>query len=179
MRVRTPHSQRRAHSQSGFSTVELIVAVAIVLVFVGVLLERLLFYQEAAEKARMELEVTALKLALQVQIATRIVAQERVDYLALARENPVRWLDAPMVGYRGEAGPEEANQLPGASWYFDRSALELVYVPRLRRHLYTDGIERNAVRFRVQVMRAQAGARKDDLATVGLRLVPAAAYRWF
>jgi general secretion pathway protein G len=168
-----------AHSQHGFNTIEMIVAVAIVLVFAGVLLERLLFYQEAAEKARMELEVTALKLALQAQIGSRIAEHERVDYPALARENPVRWLDAPMAGYRGEPGPQEAKLLPGGSWYFDRSTLELVYVPRLRRHLHADGGDRNGLRFRVQMLRAQAGARKDDLATVGLRLVPASAYRWF
>src|SRR5512147_989160 len=100
-----------AHSQHGFNTVELTAAVAIVLVFAGVLLERLLFYQEAAEKARMELEITALKLALQVQVGTRIAEHRRVDYPVLAQENPVRWLDAPMAGYRGEPGPQEAKLL--------------------------------------------------------------------
>jgi hypothetical protein len=33
--------------------------------------------------------------------------------------------------------------------------------------------------FPVQVLRAQAGARKDDAAMIGLRLVPAERYRWF
>jgi len=170
---------RDAHSQHGFNKVELTVSVAIVLVFAGVLLERLLFYQEAAEKARMELEVTALKLALQVQIGTRIAEHRQVDYPALARENPMRWLDAPMSGYRGEPGAEEAKLMAGGSWYFDRSALELVYVPRLRRHLQADGRDGQDVRFRVELLWPQAGARKDDFATVGLRLVPVAAYRWF
>jgi hypothetical protein len=150
-----------------------------VLVLAGVLLERLLFYQEAAEKARMELEVAALKLALQVQIGTRIAEHRQVDYPALARENPVHWLDVPMSSYRGEPGPQEAQLMAGGSWYFDRSALELVYVPRLRRHLRADSGGGKDVRFRIELMQAQAGARKDDRATVGLRLVPVAAYRWF
>jgi prepilin-type N-terminal cleavage/methylation domain-containing protein len=170
---------RERARQYGFSAVELIVAVTVVLICAGVLLERLLFYQEAAEKARMELEVTALKLALQVQIGARIAEHQRVDYPALARENPVRWLDASMAGYRGEPGPEEAKLLPGGSWYFDRQALELVYLPRLNRYLDAGGIARNCVRFRVQLLRAARGARKDDPATIGLRLVPVAAYRWF
>ena len=168
-----------AHSLHGFSTVELTVAVAIVLLFAGVLLERLLFYQEAAEKARMELEITALKLALQVQVGTRIAEHRPVDYPVLAQENPVRWLDAPMAGYRGEPGPEEAKLMTGGSWYFDRTSLELVYVPRLHRHLRADGGGGEDVRFRIELMRAQAGARKDDLATAGLRLVPVTAYSWF
>jgi len=153
--------------------------VAVVLVFAGVLLERMLFYQEVAEKARMELEVTTLKLALQVRIGAQIAEHQPVDYPALARENPVRWLDAPMAGYRGEPGPEEAKLLPGASWYFDRQALELIYLPRLDLHLHAEGGGRKRVRFRVQQLRASAGARKDDAAMIGLRLAPVEAYRWF
>ena len=174
-----------ARSQRGLSTLELIVSVSIVLVFAGVLLERMLFYQEAAEKARMELQVTGLKVALQVRIGTRIAEHQPVDYLVVARENPVRWLDAPMAGYRGEPGPEEAKLLQGGSWYFDRQALELVYLPHLAWHLDADArldadaMGRKRVRFRVQVLRAEAGARKNDLATIGLRLVPVEGYRWF
>ena len=61
----------------------------------------------------MELEVTTLKLALQARIGTQIAEHQPVDYPAMARGNPVRWLDAPMAGYRGEPGPEEAKLLPG------------------------------------------------------------------
>jgi hypothetical protein len=169
----------RARYQHGSSALELAVSVAVVLMFAGALLERMLFYQEAAEKARMELEMTTLKLALQARIGTQIAEHQPVDYPAIARDNPVRWLDAPMPGYRGEPGPEEAKLLPGGSWYFDRQALELVYLPRLDLHLKADGSGRKRVRFRVQVLRAQAGARKDDAAMIGLRLVPVEGYRWF
>jgi type II secretory pathway pseudopilin PulG len=169
----------RTRFQQGFSGLELTVCVSVVLVFAAVLLERMLFYQEVAEKARMELEVTTLKLALQARIGTQITEHQPVDYPAMARGNPVLWLDAPMAGYHGEPGPEEAKLLPGGSWYFDRQALELVYLPRLDLHLDADGAGRKRVRFRVQVLHAQAGARKDDAAMIGLRLVPAERYRWF
>jgi general secretion pathway protein G len=171
--------QTRARFQHGFTALELVVSASVVLVFAGVLLERMLFYQELAEKARMELQVTTLKLALQVRIGTQITEHEPVDYPAMARGNPVRWLDAPMAGYRGEPGPQEAKLLPGGCWYFDQQALELVYQPRLDLHLDADGTGRKRVRFHVQVLRAQAGARKDDAAMVGLRLVPVEGYRWF
>jgi hypothetical protein len=139
----------------------------------------MLFYQEAAEKARMDLEVTTLKLALQVRIGTQIAEHRPVDYPALVRENPMRWLDEPMGGYRGEPGPEEAKLLPGGSWYFDGQALELVYLPRLDRHLSAEGSGRKRVRWRVQMLRASDGARQDDAATIGLRLVAVEGYRWF
>ena len=171
--------QTRARFQHGFTALELAVSVSVVLVFASVLLERMLFYQELAEKARMELELTTLKLALQARIGTQITEHQPVDYPAMARGNPVRWLDAPMPGYRGEPGPEEAKLLPGGSWYFDQQALELVYLPRLDLHLNPDRTGSKRVRFHVQVLRAQAGARKDDAAMIGLRLVPVEGYRWF
>jgi general secretion pathway protein G len=169
----------RASPRRGFSLLELVVSIVIVMVLAGVLLGRLLFYQEAAEKARMELEVTKLKVALQARIGARITEHWPVDFPAMARENPVTWLDAPLEGYRGEPGPQEAGLLPGGTWYFDRQALELVYLPRLDLHLEPDSSGRKRVRFRLQVLRAQAGARKDDAAMIGLQLVPAEAYRWF
>jgi hypothetical protein len=123
----------------------------------------------------MELEVTKLKVALQARIGTQITEHRPVDYPAMARENPVTWLDVPMLGYLGEPGPAEAQLLPGGSWYFDRQALELVYIPRRDAYLEPDSSGRKRVRFRLQVLRAQEGARKDDAAMIGLRLVPAEA----
>ncbi len=107
--------QTRARFQHGFTALELAVSVSVVLVFAGVLLERMLFYQELAEKARMELEVTTLKLALQARIGTQITEHQPVDYPAMARGNPVRWLDAPMAGLsRGARSRRRRSCCPAA-----------------------------------------------------------------
>ena len=163
----------------GFSLLELAVSLAVIAVFAGVLLQRLQFYQEAAEKARIELEVTKLKLALQARVGAQIAEQRPVDFAAVARENPMSWLDQPMTGYRGESGPAEARLVPPGSWYFDRDRLELVYRPVRDRYLAPDSTGRKRVRIKVEVLRARAGARKDDDAMRGLQLRLVETYRWF
>ena len=165
--------------QRGFSLIELVVSLALIAVLAGVLLQRLQFYQEAAEKARMELEVTKLKVALQVRVGTQVAEQRVVDFAAVARENPMSWLDQPMTGYRGEPGPSEARLVPPGSWYFDRDQLELVYLPVRNRYLAPDSTGRKRVRFKVGVLRAREGARKDDHAMVGLQLGLVEPYQWF
>ncbi|MDE2584333.1 MAG: hypothetical protein KGN39_02965, partial [Betaproteobacteria bacterium] len=55
--------QRRA-SAGGFSRIELLVAVTILLLLAGVLLERFLYYQELAAKAQLESTVNLLRMAL-------------------------------------------------------------------------------------------------------------------
>ncbi len=70
--------------------------------------------------------------------------------------------------------PRRRSCCQAGRWYFDRQALELVYVPHLR---LASGCGRASgrkrVRFRVQVLRAAGRARaRTILATIGLQLVP-------
>ena len=118
----------------GFSLFELTVCIALIGVFAGVLLDRLLYYEEAAEKAVVELQASTLKVALQVHVGDLISRNQKLDYAVIARENPMRWLEHPLVGYRGEFSTDAAAQLPKGSWYFDRSTAELVYLVKLDRN---------------------------------------------
>jgi prepilin-type N-terminal cleavage/methylation domain-containing protein len=165
-------------AQRGFSLLELVTALTIVLVAAGALLGRLRLYQEAAEKADMEYTVNTLRLALQLRIAHDLGRQRPVDYAAVARENPVSWLEAPMKGYRGEPGPAEAALLPRGSWYFDRARGELAYVPLRDSHLAADGPGSKRVRFKARLVRAVSGTGVFDAAAVGVTLGPMQPYRW-
>ena len=57
----------RRRCARGLTLFEFVVSLTVVMVFAGVLLERLRFYQEAAEKAAMEYTVSTLKTALQIR----------------------------------------------------------------------------------------------------------------
>jgi general secretion pathway protein G len=171
------HGRHRA--QTGLTLLELVVSITVSLLVAGVLLDRFLFYQEVAEKARIELEIVKLKLALQVRVGALIAEHRQVDYAAMVRENPVRWLDEPMAGYRGEPGPAEATLLPGGVWYFDREQGHLVYLLNSSRHFIPDSQGRKRIRLMVRTVRAGSGARRNDQAVIGLQVVPVEPYRWF
>ena len=73
-----PSSGSREHrcASPGFTLIELIVVVCIVALCAALLLDRLRFYQEAAEKAVMEYTVATLKSALQLRVAALLVRGE-------------------------------------------------------------------------------------------------------
>jgi type II secretory pathway pseudopilin PulG len=171
-------SRPTRRGNGGFSLLELAFSIALIGVFIGLLLSRMLYYQEAAEKAVMELEANTLKLALQVHIGDLIARNEVLDYARVARENPMRWLDQPVVGYRGEFDRAVPADLPKGSWYFDRSNAELVYLVNLDRNFRPVSGAPTRVRWRVKTVRPEGVAAKDDT-VIGLRLVPVEPYRWF
>src|SRR3954452_5951503 len=162
-----------------FTMLELMVAIALIGVFASVLLDRLLYYQEeVAEKAAMEYTVNLLKLGLQIRIGDLMAQNQVVDFVAVARENPVTWLDAPLPDYRGGVVAARNPRMPAHSWYYDRTQRELVYVPALNRYLQTYAQDRSRVHFRVKVVRPEGSAAPDDL-VLGLQLAAAEPYRWF
>jgi len=168
----------RCTSVAGLTLIELLVSMSVVLLLAGVLLDRLLYYQEAAEKARIELEIVTLKVALQARIGALLAEHRVVNYGALARENPVKWLDQPMPGYQGELGPAQAQLMKGGMWYFDREAAQLVYVVNNGRYFSADRSGRKCIRLHAKLVRAQSSGANEDAAVLGLQVTPAEPYRW-
>jgi type II secretory pathway pseudopilin PulG len=178
-----PTSQARGIRRSraraaGFSALELTTAIALIAIFASVLLDRLLYYQEAYEKASMEYWANAIKLGLQIRVG-HLMAQNRVvDYAEVARENPIGWLDQPPPGYRGEVIATGNPQIAPRSWYYDRTRRELVYVVGQSRYLLPDADGKARVHFRVKVVRPDGALNRDSM-VLGLQFAPVESYRWF
>jgi prepilin-type N-terminal cleavage/methylation domain-containing protein len=168
----------RRRSSPGFTLIELIIVVCIVGLCIVLLLERLRFYQEAAEKAVMEYNVGVVKSALQLRVAALLVRGEEHKIESLGRANPIDWLADPPPGYRGEfRAPQPV--VPRGSWYFDATGNELVYVPNLDSHLerLADGSKR--LRFRVRLEFEPTGSDSERKRVAGIRVEPVMPYTWF
>ena len=162
----------------GFTLVELIVVVCIVAVSAALLVDRLRFYQEAAEKAMMEYTVGAVRSALQLQVAAMLIRGEERNIESLARANPVDWLMEPPRGYRGEfRAPQPA--VPRGSWYFDAGRSELVYVPNLDGHHERLAHGGKRLRFRVRLEFEQAKPASGRRILSAIRIEPVMPYTWF
>jgi len=171
-----PRGRRRR--SAGFSLVELIIVICIVALCAGLLLERLRFYQEAAEKAAMEYNVGVVKSALQLRVAALLVRGEERKIESLGRANPIDWLMEPPPGYRGEfRAPQPV--VPRGSWYFDATRNELVYVPNLDAHLerLADGSKRLRFRVRLDFEPSEPGSERRLIAA--MRVEPVTPYTWF
>jgi hypothetical protein len=139
-----------------------------------VLLERLLTYAEAAEKASVEATVSRLNSAMYARLALLVLRGEQQVVGALDAESPFRIAHAESPAYLGEFdGPPPGAD--GGKWYFDRSRRELVYLPNLKRYLHADddaGIAPESISFRTEVHKSATGAYS------GVVLVPARPWRW-
>lgn len=161
-----PASRQRNYLQSALYVI-------IVGVLAAVLLERLLTYAEAAEKAAMEATVSRLHAGLYFRLAMHALRAEYDEMDALAVKSPFATSEARASNYLGEFDGVPGNA-EGGNWLYDRSRHELVYVPNLKRYLEigSDGGSASSIRFRVEVLRTSKEAY------TGVALRPVAAFRW-
>jgi hypothetical protein len=161
-----PASRKRNYLQSALYVI-------IAGVLAAVLLERLLTYAEAAEKAAMEATVSRLHAGLYVRMAYLALRGEYDQIDELAVQSPFAATDARSTNYLGEFDGFPGD-VDGGKWLFDRTRHELVYVPKLSRFLESgsDGGSMSSIRYRVEVLRASKHAYS------GVLLRPAEDFRW-
>jgi prepilin-type N-terminal cleavage/methylation domain-containing protein len=160
----------------GFSLFELIIAIIVASVLATVLLNRLAFYQELAEKAAMESTLRTIKTGLQIRLAELIVTNRQGLATEIETEDPVRWLDDKPPNYRGAyRAPAE----PG-SWYFDTTERQLVYMVRTGdRLILATGEGAKQLRFRAKLLKSPvkvAGGTVEGVA--GVSLLSISPYQW-
>lgn len=121
-----PLRRRRA----GFSLLELVVAIAIVAILGGVLLERVMFYRVQAERVAMEQVAGNLRSALHLQLALLLVRNREQQIQELLQQNPMDWLAEKPSNYLGEVEAIEGAPLEKGHWYFERKGMRLLYLAK-------------------------------------------------
>jgi len=171
---------KRAH---GFTLIEFLVVIIIISTLGAVLLDRMLFYQEAAEKAAMEQIAGTLRSALHLQIADKLVKGQIQAIPHLAEDNPMDWLAEQPANYVGERFGPAPGEVEKGNWYYDLKDRQLVYVVARGGHFMPNQVGRKEVRYGVRLVYArapQAGRENTDKQEVnGVILAVTEPYRWF
>lgn len=162
--------------ESGFSLIELAVAAVLVSVLMAVLLNRLVHYQEALERAQFESTLRIYKTALQIRMAELMITRQEAEVRRLETENPTRWLAEPPSNYRGN----DPAQPEAGSWHYDTRARELVYVVNSGSGLAVNNPEgRKLLRFKVQILYHPVQVAGRTVQGIGgILLKPVAPYAW-
>lgn len=166
----------------GFSLLELAVVACVLSVLLAVFLNRLTFYQEAAERAQFESTLQAYKTALQIRLAELIVDRREAEARTLETGNPTDLMSEKPPNYGGDypAAPQ-----PG-TWYFDNSTHVLVYVVNTGNGLLLAGENGQEganspklLRFKVRVIYQPVDAPGGKVNGIGgIMLSPGRVYRW-
>src|SRR5258708_35168688 len=88
--------------QCGASFVEFAVCMALIGIFVGVLLERSLYYQEYAEKTAMESTAQNIRTGLRYKVADLVLSHPVAEIQTVADEKPMGLLAGKAGGYVGD-----------------------------------------------------------------------------
>jgi prepilin-type N-terminal cleavage/methylation domain-containing protein len=171
---------KKRANRAGFTLIEVAVVVSIVAITAGLLLDRVLFYQEQAEKAAMEHTVGIIRSALHLQVAS-LMAKNRTNELSgLVDKNPMEWLAETPKNYIGAYFAPNSLDLTTGSWYFDLQNRNLVYLVKGKNHFQNSEAGSNRIRFQVrlvgskQVQEAQSAPNVEGV--ILDQLVP---YTWF
>jgi hypothetical protein len=159
-------TRQRTYLQSG-------IYVIVVAIVATVLLERLLTYAEAAEKAAMEATLSRLHSALYTRVAYLSLRGEREAIDALPTRSPFITAVVRTTNYLGEFVGVPA-EVEGGHWLYDQLRHELVYVPNHRRYLHADVDEpaTPSLRFRVELLKSSSAGY------TGVLLRPVGHARW-
>ena len=169
-------------SSKGFTLLELVVVITIILVLMGLFLNRALFYMEQAEKTAMEEMAGSIQSALTLQYGQVLTRGKPSDAAALAQDNPINWLQKTPRNYAGEFYDPTPLSVETGNWVFDFKSHDLVYLVR-NANYFTPGKDgKKWIRFHVAV-RYEA-SRLPSLQNAppeltGMVFEPVEPYSWF
>lgn len=166
----------------GFTLIELIVVIIIVVVMAGLFLDRMLFYVEQAEKTAMETVAGTIQSALTLQYGQILTRGKPSDVAALAQENPMNWLQKKPRNYAGEFYDPTPLSVASGNWMFDLKTRNLVYVVRNADYFKPGKDGKKWIRFHVEVNHepSRLPSLQDAPAELtGIVFKPVEPYAWF
>lgn len=172
-----------AHRSSrGFTLIELIVVITIVVAMTGLFLNRMMLYVEQAEKTAMEEVAGAIQSALTMQYGQILTHGKPSDVLALAQDNPMNWLQKKPRNYAGEFYDPTPLAVDSGNWVFDLKSRELVYVVRNTNYFKPGKDGKKWIRFHVatnhEVSRLPS-LQNAPAELTGILFEPVEPYSWF
>jgi hypothetical protein len=153
--------------QGGFSLLELVLVIILVVVLYVVAVDRILPLRGDAEAAAVATVAGSLRSALGMEVADRIVKQGAGSVAGLDGANPMRYLAERPENYLGEVSGVDPANLPVGNWYFDLETRELVYLVRYGEYFRTDLPGPPRLAFRTELVYNE----RDELAGVQLKRI--------
>lgn len=169
-------------SSKGFTLIELIVVIIIVVVMMGLFMDRVLFYQEQAEKTAMEGVTGTIQSALVMQYGQTLTRGKPSDVPALTQDNPMNWLQKKPRNYAGEFYDPTPLSVESGNWVFDLRTHDLIYVVRNANYFKPGKDGKKWIRFHVAINHeaSRLPSLQDAPAELtGILFEPVEPYSWF
>lgn len=174
---------RKPGTAAGFSLLELVLVIIVVVILFAVAAWRLLPLRGDAEATHVATVVGTLRSALGMAMADRVLRGQFDTLHTFTNSNPADLLLEPPDRYAGAIRRDQIGAVPPGAWYFLEDAGLLGYHVRFPRYLVDAPSDSVHLYWRV-VMEFDAGDPHDNAAEqqrgrpVGLRLVAQQPHPW-
>jgi general secretion pathway protein G len=146
--------------QRGASLLEFAVTVAVIGILMGLLLQRIWYYQGEAEKAAVEMTVANVRTALEIKVAEAKLPGRSIDLTFLTEENPFDLLKNKPANYTGELFHPSDKDIGEGKWCFDRADKSLIYLLN-NRNSFVDA-QSKRLKFKVKLFRLPQSPAKPS-----------------
>lgn len=173
---------RSPQSSKGFTLIELIVVITVIVVLMGLFLNRALFYVEQAEKTAMEEVAGTIQSALTMQYGQILTRGKSSDVAALAQDNPMNWLQKRPRNYAGEFYDPTTLSVESGNWVFDLKSRDLIYLVRNADHFRPGKDGKKWIRFHVTInyeVSRLPSLKNAPPELTGIVFKPVDPYSWF
>ncbi|MGA7593734.1 MAG: type II secretion system protein [Gallionella sp.] len=170
-----------SHSK-GFTLLELVIVIAIIVTLMGLFMNRFMYYQEQAEKTAMQQVAGAIQSALVMQYGQILTRGKPSDVAVLAQDNPVNLLQKKPRNYAGEFYDPAPQSVAPNSWMFDLKTRDLIYVLGESNYFRPGKDGRKWIRFHVALKYAASSLpslQNEPADLTGLLFEPVEPYKWF
>jgi general secretion pathway protein G len=168
--------------QRGFTLLELVVVITIISLLMALFLDRAFFYMEQAEKTAMEEVAGSIQSALTMQYGQVLTRGKPSDVPALARDNPMNWMQKRPRNYAGEFFDPAPLAVESGNWMFDLKTHEMIYVLRNADHFKPGKDGKKWIRFHVVVnyeVSRLPSLKNAPPELTGIVFEPVGPYSWF
>jgi general secretion pathway protein G len=183
--VRKGHNARLASAcctSKGFTLLELVIVIAIIVTLMALFMNRMMFYKEQAEKTAMEQVVGAIQSALIMQYGQIVTRGKPSDVAALAQDNPMNFLQKQPRNYSGQFYDPTPRAIAPGNWMFDLKSRDLIYVVGESNYFKPGKDGRKWIRFHVVLSYTTSrvpSLQNKPADLTGLLFEPVEPYSWF
>jgi hypothetical protein len=171
--------ERISFARKGASLFEFLVATLVLSLLSLFFFDRLLTYQELAEKTTVEVTAINMRAGLRYRVAELLLHQQDREVANLVGGNPIKWLELPPPNYLGELSAPKWEEIPPGSWYFDVKKGEVLYRLKRARHFVPNSSGQQELRFRVTASFRKAAEDSTVMIAEGVTLILVEPYQWF
>lgn len=162
----------------GFTLVELVVSLLVIVILYGVLSVRLGRIAESAERAAMYGMLGQIQQQINLQLTSFYIQGTPDKVKDLLKENPFSWVSPSAKKYAGEIeGHADQKLLLEGHWYYDRGSRQLIYRVQRNNNLKIEGGGYKNLRF-VLKLNSNAADNAKQGAVYSIKIQAVTPFEW-